>query len=245
MPKRGETMREKIWIVVVVVIVCSGREVSASRPPPSSQTDTPRVEPAALKNKTGPRSAWDVFADQAMDRVVDLMLTHPSKEIRQELVPLIRQKKVDLDFYFKQSDDPADLAGVGYIDDLLTLHLNLLVLFDPRMPEIHKQLALFHNWVHIRQQRSGAYPKWLATDETPPPLSRRQMSDVLRSELEAVAAECDLAIAIKQAQARRECVEYQLHGLPMLRKRVAEGMAERHPYSVQRELLLDIARESR
>lgn len=155
----------------------------------------------------------------------DLIQTHPHPEVRQRLNELILQGEIGLSFQQLQSA-PNTVANVAYSQSVrngkMMLALNYVAeaLLDPRDSKIHKQLIIYHEWIHIKQQRAGRAPGWMAGLDEPLPSSEEIKRIRMATEMEAYTAECQLAVDLGATKEFDFCQVYAVRGSPGLRKAI-------------------------
>ena len=95
----------------------------------------------------------------------DLVETHPSPQISRDLNNLVTSGKVFLNFQPAMS--PGAAATIMWVNtpshgQVLTLVTPAEWLLDPTTSRELKQLVIFHEYQHLRQQLDQTYPRELA-----------------------------------------------------------------------------------
>ncbi|GEM_PF-3193993 len=94
-------------------------------------------------------------------------------------------------------------------------------LLNPQTSKRHKQLVIYHEWIHFEQQRNHRFPAWLAEGTAPVPMPDDMRQIWYESEVDASLAECRLAKELKAESEVGYCQTYSKGGESALRKALA------------------------
>lgn len=221
-----------IWVVLagavvlaLLVVATSGSNEQPSRSLPvarRAQQEAPEVD----------TSRWGE-ASLVMKRLIE---THPDHEVRTELFRRIDlQEGPDRIFLNFQGEVAGSVEAVATAltvrtpdGDLLTLSVNPALLLDPNESTEMKQLVIFHEWIHLKQQSSSdqvRYPRWLGYGYRTGTLTNEMVRIFYEAEMEAYLAECVLATRLGWSERMEICVPYARGGEPALRVYIANRFA--------------------
>lgn len=197
----------------------------------------------SLKNKYPDR-----LSDQEASLVLkDLIQSHPHEVMREDLDRLITGGSVFLNFQDSVTSGQNALATVMYVNTpthgtVLALNVSKRHLTDPHSAKLFKQLVIYHEWHHLRQQIEGTEPRWLATGiKNPGQMSDGNVRIFFESEMKAYLPECELALKLDAVQLFPLYGAFAQGGVSGLRIQLAESYARIPVYSVYADLLRSIA----
>lgn len=224
--KRPARIRSRIhWIIIGVAILMAAAYVS--------QADGTRTDQAApLAHMTEPSSVPTVDPSLVLK---DLVQTHPRKEIREDLDRLIETGEVALNFE-ELARAQNSLATILLLDDSSTgretyvFNFSAERILDTSASKAFKQLVVFHEWIHLRQQIEQRAPKWIARGMMPK--DKEQVHALFEAEMEAYEAECRLAVELKHSKEFFLCVAYERGGSEKLRSELATQLAVQPAFSL-------------
>ena len=177
----------------------------------------------------------------------DLVETHPSPQISRDLNHLVTSGKVFLNFQPAMS--PGAVATVMWVNtpshgQVLTLVTPAEWLIDPTTSREMKQLVIFHEYQHIRQQLDQTVPRELAFGANTAAIAQMSETDLeqwFEAEYEAYAAESELAISLGWQKEFALCEIYASQGRAGLRRVMADMFSAMPVYSRHAATLRRIA----
>ncbi|MBU1032865.1 hypothetical protein KJ937_02970 [Patescibacteria group bacterium] len=217
--KKGRAPYKILVFVLVVMSLYSYFAASASDKRVASKTVSSTRSEAKLSQEANPYSVMK-----------DLIQTHPHQEIRNDLNDLIIRGEIGLTFQQLKSA-PNTQANVVYAQDpkngerVLVLNYAIQDLLDSSLSRLYKQLVIYHEWIHIKQQREKRYPEWLATIDRPVQYPADVVEILLKSEMEAYSAQCELAIKLDVFREFEFCRAYKTNGAEELSNVVLAGLS--------------------
>ncbi len=140
---------------------------------------------------------------------------HPRTEIRHDLDQLIKTGKVAINF--QEGVFSNHMLATAYVTQveghglMPSLHLNPAYIADPNVDTRYKQLVIFHEYIHLDQMLRGRAPlatfkpKLATKDGKPPSISAEDAVTLLRAEIEAYQAECELGKEIGYTEEPEFC----------------------------------------
>jgi|GEM_PF-6862845 len=178
--------------------------------------------------------------------VKDLVQTHPHEAMRRHLDYLVSRGIIFLNFQDGIGGQNT-LATVVYANTpthgtVLALSISKKHLVDPATPKIFKQLVIFHEWHHLRQQLDRTKPEWLAMGVKDPGMMTEEMIRIFfEAEMEAYLPECELAVELDAIQTYPLYAVFANGGVSELRRHLAEVYAQMPRYSKFAALFRSIA----
>lgn len=209
----------------------------------SAQRSPAMASGKSMKKNAAPSAPVILDPQEA---IRDLIQTHPHPEIRGELSTLILNHEVGLNFDDLARDVGAMATVVygkmeGSDKETIALNFSLDHLFDAKTSRAFKQLVIYHEWIHIKQQRSKRYPDWLAKGRLPS--TPEEVRTFFEAESEAYVEECALAVALDQTDVLDVCSMYKQDGKRAMRKALAEKYVSTPILSLYKTELLAISQE--
>jgi hypothetical protein len=177
-----------------------------------------------------------------------LVQTHPSPKISRDLNGMIERGDVFLNFQDDMMRTTRGVATVQYINTpshglVLTLMVSADALLDPNQTDAFKQLVIYHEYIHIEQQRDGRIPKrQLYARRADVPLTEEEMRFIFKAESEAYEEECRLAVELHMESAFGLCVSYAKEGALGMRLDLAASYALVPVFARHTKLLAQLAR---
>lgn len=180
----------------------------------------------------------------------ELIQTHPEKEIRVDLHQLLTSGQIYPNYQESLGSGGSAIATVLWVNlpgkgESLVFSFNRSGLLDPKLTTSYKQLVIYHEWTHVKQQRAGTYPKSLTyASATDVMTSESSVRLTFEAEAEAYTAECGLAVRIKTVDEAPFCRTLVDRGEPAFREEMARTFAGLAIYANHRETLLRVARRT-
>lgn len=175
----------------------------------------------------------------------DLLSHHPHTEVRERFFPLIDTGGISLNFQENVTGTDS-LAGIGWAEvdgvDRLVLSINPRLLISDTRSRREKELVLYHEWIHAKQQLEGRFPRE-PLRFAPQPLTEDDMRTIFPMEVEAYAAECALAMEIDSANLNHVCRAYAAMDHRDFKAHLAKTLAEYEKYSKFSSLLARLAQD--
>ena len=200
-------------------------------PPESGHEELSPVSPEASSQSPSSIHVSDDELEEmsrAQEALRVLVQTHPHPDIRGDLNTLIESGQVYLNFQ-EHATGENSIASARFIRTpeglILALVVSPRLLLDESRSLALKQLIVYHEYIHIRQQLSGSQPAWLATGFLIENISDEQIRTYIDAEMEAYEAECRFAEQIEATDAFALCQVYSTHGVRALRNALADNIA--------------------
>ena len=163
----------RYWHVILFLLVCAIVAIRLNREPAQTQSALP-VEPPPVSERSQPESESPIphrrvaqESDETNIRSQEalrvLVQTHPAEEVRTQLNQWILDGRVWLNFQRDAVNRYGSIAAATYVNTpergiLLTLVVSPELLLDPQQSQAFRQLVIFHEYVHLRQQIQGTFP---------------------------------------------------------------------------------------
>lgn len=246
-----------------VILFVTWRAKTAPVAPPAKtkqhqrETKSPSRSARPPHKKTRPGGRQSSPQQQAMDMqahslaLKELVDSHPMPEISRDFNKMVTKGEVMLNFQ-KNPNASHTMAQVQWIRTP-THGVVLVFCIDP--DELHrkdlskefKQLVIYHEYIHILQQRSGRFPKGrqvlgkkINGKMIINPWAIRTMFE---SESEAYEKESLLAMKQGWINELNFAQAYSMGGLPQMRLKMAAIYSQIPQYASSRDLLYHIARK--
>lgn len=179
----------------------------------------------------------------------ELVQSHPMPEIHRDFNRMVENGEIILNFQPNVAGEHA-LATVIYVNtpshgEVLVFSIDPAELNSPELSRAFKQLVIFHEYIHILQQKSGRWPKWLAIGlraRPDKPMNPKALRVFFEAESQAYEQECLLAIQEGWVNKLNLAVAYARGGRSAMRLKLAEIYAELPQYASNRDMLFRIAR---
>ncbi|MDP3793388.1 MAG: hypothetical protein Q8R07_01410, partial [Candidatus Uhrbacteria bacterium] len=173
--KNGRSKRnvhKSRWLVLILLPLI-GCAIALAYPTHAKKVEETREE----KQETALKQAREDQAReyQAQEVMSDLVQSHPHPVIRNTLNQLIVGREVGLLLKPMAGILPHEASFIvmpderGIMRDILNYPTEYLL--DPRTSKQHKQLVIYHEWIHYEQQKDRRFPTWLAEGKVPIPFS--------------------------------------------------------------------------
>lgn len=148
----------------------------------------------------------------------DLVQSHPSREVREDMDQAIRSGTLPIAYQEMSGAEAYD----AFLAPVQTDRGIRLVLFTPKSfledsttSRTYKQLVLYHEWIHALQHLQGhLLPNGI----------RSPVSQHVENEVEAYAAECELAKQLNASGEEKLCQSYNQKGKQGLRDILLEQL---------------------
>jgi hypothetical protein len=226
----------------VAVAIISSRDASKQE---ARAHSSHRTRPSDAGNGLSEEELETMSRAQEALRV--LVLSHPSPEISQDLNRLITNHQVYLNFQDHAVGNEQNIAAARLIRTpqglLLTLVISPSLLLDPDMSHEFKQLVVYHEYIHIRQQLNRTQPAWLLIGLRPDAATDEHLRIFINAEMEAYEAECRLAEHIGATDAFELCRVYSELGVRAMRIAFTESLAASPTYRNDAARVRRIGRE--
>ena len=234
---------------LVIVIALQKDDPS---PTPSAPT-TPSISiqpPAPTSSAVTAERATDPTPEEIRSTHVlrQLIQTHPDSEMRESLSHLISSGEVNLNFQDEPGSGTVSIARVLYgtvpeKGTVLFFSFNQTELLNDKISSVFKQLVIYHEWNHIKQQREGRCPKSIYYSRPPGvPLTADFLQKYLEAEFEAYTAECRLAERIKALDLFAPCHTLLERGDLAFREKIAGMYDTVREFAPYHDTLARIAR---
>lgn len=178
----------------------------------------------------------------------DLIQNHPHREIREDLYRLIDTQKVFVSFQ-DIGAKMQSVASVMYINTpthgtALTLIIGRVEVLSSKITRRHKELVLYHEWIHLKQQLEQREPKWLALKRLlNASFTEEEISVFYKAEMEAYLAECKLAVSLNSQHELDFCDIYAKYGERALRENIAMRYGSMPHFSQHTSLFMKLAQQ--
>jgi len=256
------TLLSRYWHVILFMLVCSIVAVRLNREPARRPTqpfdETPAVterpqrasEPVAPPENPALRrrpltEESDETNSRAQEALRVLVQNHPAEEVRVRLNAWIMDGRVWLNFQRSALDRYDVIAAAMYVHtpdrgNLLTLVVSPELLLDPTQNQSFKQLVIFHEYVHIRQQIQGTFPPAILMTSFEGRPSASFIRLWLQAEFEAYEEECQLAVRLNMSNAFEICRVFAESGRANLRRTVVATLANVPAYADHSDLIRQV-----
>jgi len=236
-------------VLLLFILLLAFIGPSAVEPDELSRDALSILEPEPSSNAPPTAISQDELErmEEALEALRVLVQTHPAPEISHDLNELVETRQVYLNLQDHVVGSDQNIASARYINTPQGVHLTLVVsprlLLDPDISHEFKQLVIYHEYIHIRQQLTGSTPSWLAIGVPPETLTDDEIRIFIDAEMEAYVAECRLAERIHAIQSFELCVIYGNGGLSAMRAAYSRILAASPGYARVSERVIRIGTE--
>lgn len=254
MTKKVKTKYKPAVVILLVGLSLFGWKWYSTRPAIEeltvSNVDISKVAPPQQlgPNQTQAQARPEVRPEARISLILkDLVETHPSPQISRDLNRIIVNGDIALNFQPAMS--PGAVATIMWINTpseglMLTLVTPAEWLLDPSTSRRLKQLVIFHEYQHLRDQLDERVPREMAfgaNEAAMAQLSERQLEIWFESEYRAYAAESELAISLGWQREFAFCEVYARSGRAGLRQAMADSYCAMPVYRRHAAVLRRIA----
>ncbi len=237
-----KSIRVYLWLGLALLMVRASFETLA-RPSPLPSGKDWGLGYSVLRIKES--SGQNQRREECEMVLHDLLSHHPHAEVRERFFPLIDSGRISLNFQENVTGTDS-LAGIGWAEvdgvDRLVLSINPRLLISDTRSRREKELVLYHEWIHAKQQLEGRFPRE-PLRFAPQPLTEDDMRTIFPMEVEAYAAECALAMEIDSANLNHVCRAYAAMDHRDFKAHLANTLAEYEKYSKFSSLLARLAQD--
>lgn len=179
-----------------------------------------------------PDAVLAAMAAKPQEVLKELVQGHPEPEISGELNHLVETGQVYLNLTGELRHElHGNVGRILYVNTpqvgvVLALSFSPHFLLDPNIPRQLKQLVIYHEWMHIKQQRSGdkeKYPDTLAMQIVKGDDTTQTLRVWFEAEFEAYRAECVVAERHEWTQYLDLCISWSKNGDSGLRQAMARS----------------------